>query len=52
MKQSEAESRRIETRPLNEPKHFDERYTQRESSGAFIMPQLTTSTPSGQVYVR
>ncbi len=37
MKQSEAESRRSETRPLNKHNVFDECDTQRESSGAFIM---------------
>ncbi len=51
MKQSEAESRRSETSPLNERKDFDERDTQLESSRAFIMPQSTASAPSGCAYV-
>uniref|UniRef100_A0A673K4D1 Coiled-coil domain containing 3a n=1 Tax=Sinocyclocheilus rhinocerous TaxID=307959 RepID=A0A673K4D1_9TELE len=42
MKQGEAESRRSETRRLNE------RDTRLESSGAFIMPQSSASTPSGR----
>ncbi len=45
MKQGEAESRRSETRPLNE------RDTWLESSGAFIMPQSTASASSGRAYV-
>ncbi len=45
MKQGEAESRRSETKPLNE------RDTRLESSGAFIMPQSTASAPSGHAYV-
>ncbi len=52
MKQSEAESRQSETRLLNERKRFDERDTQRESSGAFIMPQSTASASSGRAYLR
>ncbi len=47
MKQSEAESRRWERRPLNEHEHFDERDTWLESSRAFIMPQSSASAPSG-----
>ncbi len=43
MKQSVAESRRSETRPLNECKNFDEHNTQRKSSGAFIL--LSHSRP-------
>ncbi len=46
MKQSEAESRQSETRPLNERKDFD------EHSGAFIMPQSNASASYGRAYVR
>ncbi len=52
MKQSEADSRRSDTRPLNKHKDFGERDTQRESSGAFIMTQSTASAPSGQACMR
>ncbi len=52
MKQSEAESRRSEMRPLNERKDFDERDIQLESSGAFIMPQSSASASSGRAYMR
>ncbi len=52
MKQSEAESRRSETRQLNERKDFDARDTPRESSGAFIMSKSTASAPSGRAYAR
>ncbi len=52
MKQIEAGSRRSETGPLNERKYFDERDIQRESSGAFILPQSAASASSGRVYVR